>query len=289
MKIKLGLLLIIQFGITFISNAQINVPSSYSVKRDVVYKQENGWKGNVDLYVPKKGKGNRPLVIFIHGGGWVHGKKEQETDFQVFFEKNFVVANVEYRVASQAVAPAAIEDSRCALNFLINQASAYKIDRNKIVVMGVSAGAHLALMVGFTAADAAFASGCQPLSQKKFKVAGIIDISGPTDLAKWETLKKPGKASRDWLGSRVADSGFVKSLSAVTYVRPSSPPVLIVHGKKDRTVPFEQAEMLFETLQKAGVPTQLKSIEHAGHAFSKSDKAVLKEEIFAFLKRINID
>lgn len=81
-----------------------------------------------DLYFPKQKKDNHPLVIFIHGGGWGHGKKEHETDFAMFFDKNFGVQNIEYRLATKAVAPAAIEDTRCALDFLVNQASAYNIN-----------------------------------------------------------------------------------------------------------------------------------------------------------------
>ncbi|WP_207421137.1 alpha/beta hydrolase [Desertivirga brevis] len=271
-----------------ITVAQVLPPSNYSLSQNMVYKSVGEWNGSMDIYVPRQSGRKRPLIIFIHGGGWVHGKKEQETDFAMFFEKNFVVANIEYRVARQAVAPAAIEDSKCALQYLIANADTYKIDRKKIVIMGISAGGHLALMTGLTAKDAIFNDGCTATPDKKSKVAAIIDVSGISDLNQWDALKKTGSASRDWLDGREADISFLHGLSPISYIRKSSPPVFIVHGNKDRTVPFEQSKLLNLKLQRVGVPTEFKEVKNGGHALSKQIKEEVKIPLFDFLKRFGV-
>src|SRR5215467_417723 len=92
----------------------------------------------------------RPGVIVIHGGGWVAGDKERMVEnFCIpYIEKGFVVANVEYRLASVAVAPAAVDDVLKAAAWFHDHAADYKVDEKKIIVTGGSAGGHLALLVG---------------------------------------------------------------------------------------------------------------------------------------------
>ena len=134
---------------------QVEYPSGFSARLDVVYTKVKDlptgqacWEGKMDLYFPPKEKGPSPVVINIHGGGWNKGVKESQTGFSTFFKAGFAVANIEYRLTSQATAPAAIEDTRCALIYLIKNARELNIDVNKIVIMGGSAGGHLALMGG---------------------------------------------------------------------------------------------------------------------------------------------
>ncbi|MFD2163127.1 alpha/beta fold hydrolase [Paradesertivirga mongoliensis] len=290
MKLNLPQLLIALFVVlaSHSSFGQLLPPANYRLTKDLIYKEVGNWTWKMDLYVPKEGAGDRPLLIFIHGGGWVHGKKEQERDFGMFFEKNFVIANIEYRVANQAVAPAAIEDSRCALHYLVREAGKLRIDRKKIVLMGISAGAHLALMTAFTSHDPVFARDCAAAKKRKFRIAAVIDWSGPSDLNQWDVIRKPGKASRDWLGGRENDTSFVNFLSPVSYIRAKSPPVLIAHGEKDRTVPFEQSSILYSALKNAGVFAELHALKNAGHSFSREDRDNLKVRIFDFLGKLKV-
>ena len=124
------------------------VPAGFTSQLNVVYTKVNDWDGRMDLYLPPASSKPTPVIINIHGGGWNHGAKEEQGGFAPYFKAGFAVANMEYRLTSQATAPAAIEDTRCVLIYLIKNAKALNIDPNKIIIMGGSAGGHLALMGG---------------------------------------------------------------------------------------------------------------------------------------------
>ena len=94
-------------------------PKGFTAQLNLVYTKVNNWDGRMDLYLPPQEGKPTPIVINIHGGGWNHGTKEQQTGFNTFFKAGFAVANIEYRMTPQATAPAAIEDTRCALIYLI--------------------------------------------------------------------------------------------------------------------------------------------------------------------------
>ena len=93
----------------------VELPAGFTSQLNVVYTKVKDWEGKLDLYLPSKEKGPSPVVINIHGGGWNKGVKESQTGFNTFFKMGYAVANIEYRLTGQATAPAAVEDTRCAL------------------------------------------------------------------------------------------------------------------------------------------------------------------------------
>ncbi|RYZ00174.1 MAG: alpha/beta hydrolase, partial [Chitinophagaceae bacterium] len=95
----------------------VQLPPGFTSQLNVLYVKAGGWEGKLDLYLPPAGK-PVPLIINIHGGGWNKGVKESQTGFNTFFKAGFAVANIEYRLTGQATAPAAVEDTRCALIYL---------------------------------------------------------------------------------------------------------------------------------------------------------------------------
>jgi acetyl esterase/lipase len=152
MKILLTILLAVMLSPVFAQDdttyKPVEYPAGFTSQLNVVYTKVKGWEGKMDIYMPSKTNKPTPVVINIHGGGWNKGVKESQTGFNTFFKAGYAVANIEYRLTQQATAPAAIEDTRCALIYLIKNADALNIDVNKIVIMGGSAGGHLALMGG---------------------------------------------------------------------------------------------------------------------------------------------
>ena len=116
----------------------VELPAGFSKQLNVVYTSGKDWNEKMDIYLPPNNGKPTPVVINIHGGGWNHGTKESQTGFNTFFKMGYAVANVEYRLTPQATAPAAVEDARCALIYLIKNAKSLNIDVNKIVVMGGS-------------------------------------------------------------------------------------------------------------------------------------------------------
>ncbi|MCB1022544.1 MAG: alpha/beta hydrolase, partial [Acidobacteria bacterium] len=125
------------------------VAGSYRVLPNIVYETANGYENRLDLYLPRDHEGPFPTLVYTHGGGWVGGTKES-TVLQLvpYLERGFAVVNVEYRLARESLAPAAVADCRCALRWVHAHAKEYGFDTKKIVTTGGSAGGHLSLTTG---------------------------------------------------------------------------------------------------------------------------------------------
>jgi acetyl esterase/lipase len=286
--LALAMLTICSYAQDTVAVKKVNYPKGFTAKLDVVYTKVKDWDGRVDLYLPPKEKGPSPVVINIHGGGWNHGKKEDQTGFSAFFKKGYAVANVEYRLVQIATAPGAIEDVRCALIYLIENAKELNIDVNRIVIMGSSAGAHLALMGGLLANDHRFDTNCK--TTKNIKVAAIIDQYGIVDVWDWgygSNIKT--KSATNWLGDKAKDQAFAAAVSPITYVQKDSPPTFIVHGDADPTVPYQQSVALYKKYQEAGVKSEFITVPGGLHGkFPDDKKAEVAAKMMEFLKSLNI-
>ena len=261
----------------------VEFPAGYTSQLNVVFTTVKDWQGKMDLYLPAKEKGPSPVLINIHGGGWNKGVKESQTGFNTFFKKGFAVANISYRLTGQATAPAAVEDARCALIYLIKNAAELNIDPNRIVIMGGSAGGHLALMAGLLGNDKRFDGNCPGVDN--IQVAAIIDKYGITDVWDWGYgTAVRSKSARSWLGNKVDDKKFAASVSPVTYVNKNSPPVFIVHGDADPTVPYEQSVTLYKKLQEAGVKSEFITVEGGLHGkFDREKNSSINNAIINFI------
>jgi acetyl esterase/lipase len=256
----------------------------YNVTVNVVYLTANNYQNKLDVYQPND-ENTHPTLIYIHGGGWVAGTKEDSVlGFVPFLEKGWAVVNVEYRLAKVSPAPAAVEDCRCALHWVVEHAKDYKFDTNRIVIMGASAGGHLSLTTGMLPASAGLDRECS--IDHDIKVAAIIDWFGITDVN--ELLAGPN--TRDyavnWLGSQPDRDQIAKRVSPLTYVRPGLPPTLIVHGDADSVVPYPQSVRLQKELDKAGVPNELITVHGGDHGgFNHAEMERAYEHIWAFLAK----
>jgi acetyl esterase/lipase len=264
----------------------VNYPVGFTAQLNVVYTKAMDWEGKMDLYLPPFTNKPTAIVINIHGGGWNHGVKESQSGFSTFFKAGFAVANIEYRLTGQATAPAAIEDTRCALIYLIKNAKALNIDVNKIVIMGGSAGGHLALMGGLLGNDHRFDTNCPGVDH--VKVAAIIDKYGITDVWDWGYGKNiTSKSAINWLGNKAGNESFAKSVSPITYVTKSSPPIFIVHGDADPTVPYQQSVDLHKKLLEAGVKTEFITVPGGLHGkFDKEKNNEVNKAMLNFILEI---
>ena len=265
----------------------VEYPEGFTAQLNVVYTKVNQWEGKVDLYLPPKKNKPMPVVINIHGGGWKNGVKESQGGFSSFFKAGFAVANMEYRLTGQATAPAAIEDTRCLLNYLIKNEKELNIDVNKIIIMGGSSGGHLALMGGLLGNDHRFDTNCPGV--EKIKVAAIIDKYGITDVWDWAYGKNStSKSATQWLGDKAKDEAFAKSVSPMNYITKNSPPVFIVHGDADPTVPYQQSVDLHKKLLEAGVKTEFITVAGGLHGkFDKEKNSEINKAILKFIAELN--
>ena len=266
----------------------VELPAGFTSQMNVLYTTAPNWEGKMDIYLPPKDKGPSPVVINIHGGGWNKGVRESQTGFNTFFKMGFAVANISYRLTGHSTAPAAVEDARCALIYLIKHAKELNIDVNKIVVMGGSAGGHLALMAGLLGNDHRFDGNCPGV--ENIKVAAIIDKYGITDVWDWGYGSRiTSTSAKRWLGNKATDQAFAASVSPITYVNKNSPPVFIVHGDADPVVPYQQSVDLHNKLKQAGVKTEFLTVKGGEHGkFDKEQNSELNKAIAAFLKSLNI-
>jgi len=259
------------------------IPKDYIAQLDVVYTKVKEWEGRVDIYFAPKASKPTPVIINIHGGGWRSGVKETQGGFNPFFNAGFAVANMEYRMSGQAKAPAAVEDTRCMLIYLIQNAKTLNIDPNKIIIMGGSAGGHLALMGGLLGNDHRFDTNCPGVDN--IKVAAIIDKYGIMDVWDW-TYGSEHKSTSPafWLGDKANDAAFIKSVSPISYVTKNSPPIFIVHGDADPTVPYQQSVDLYKKLQELGVKSEFITVPGGLHGkFSKDKNTEINQAMLQFI------
>lgn len=224
----------------------------------------------------------RPGAIVIHGGGWVGGTKEGQWDNFVrrYLEKGFVVANVEYRLAKAATAPAAVEDALKAANWFLNNATKYNVDRKRVIVTGGSAGGHLSLMVGMTPKSAKLG--------KPAKVAAVVNFYGITDVGDQLAGPNMRQYAVTWVPDSPGRIELAHRVSPMSYVRRGLPPILTLHGDADQTVPYEHGVKLTKALNDMGVRAEMISVPQGRHGFPKEKMDELYQEIFAFLTRIGV-
>lgn len=268
---------------------KVETPRNYVSQTDVLYKTANDWQGTMDVYANPKAKEPTPLVINIHGGGWNTGSKEMDSWFGAYFRRGFAVANINYRLAGTASAPAAIEDVRCALFYLINHAKELNINVNKIVLCGTSAGGHLALLAGVLGSKPLFDADCK--AEQTFKIAAIIDKWGISDVYEWGYgAKSPGNnAVKRWLGARANDTDLAKVLSPINYIDKSTPPVFIVHGDADGIVPVGHSQLLYQKLKDNSIKTEIFIIPGGKHGnFGQESNQEINNRLGAFLQDIGL-
>ena len=240
------------------------IATSYRVEPNVIYLSVAGWQGKLDLYVPRRPAESQPIAILFHGGGWVTGSKDEiALDVLPYLAMGFSVVNVDYRVARVALAPAAVEDARCALRWVIRHAPQYGFDRSAPGAGGQLRGAHLALMAAMAPASAGFDRLCP--GDEPLAVAAVINFFGVVDVGELLAPPQPRDFAIGWLGQGAADTKLVERLSPLGYVGKQAPAILTLHGDADPVVPFTQATRLHAALDAAGVANRLVPIHGGTH------------------------
>lgn len=266
-----------------------------SVRRAVPYVVRPGYRPlQLDLHRPA-GAGPHPVVLFLHGGGWRLGSRGmfcptwrhwQPDPFARIVAAGFTVVSAEYRLSGEAVFPAQLDDVTDALRWVGARADELRVDPDRVVVWGESAGGHLAALLGLAATRAQAGA-----------VVGVVDWYGPSNLTTMAAQARPDSVTRtDAADSRealligapvAAEPELARAASPVSYVHTAAPPFHIAHGTADRFVPAEQSRELAETLGRAGIPVELDLVEGADHMWQG---AADPERIFAraldFAKRV---
>jgi acetyl esterase/lipase len=272
-------------------NPYVNVfPPGTIIHENVPYNNDADPRHLLDLYLPANAKGKIPLVIFVHGGGWISNDKYADMGYMKktiaeIVSSGFALASIDYRLATQAVFPALIQDCNRAASFLYDNAEKYGLDRGRFAVMGFSAGGHLASLMGL-AKNNNVASFFMPKTTKAFSFKAVVDFYGPSELTSLKSSDDPKSPEAILLGAApLARPDLAKIASPVTYVDKSDPPFLIIHGEKDNIVPNQQSKLLHGWLQAVGVPSELIIVKDAPHFGAMYDVDEIRNKVIVFLKK----
>jgi len=265
------------------------VPDGVKAQRDIAYVEGGHERQRLDLFLPEKSEAPLPLIIWIHGGGWQAGSKDNCPALR-FTERGYAVASIGYRLSGHAIFPAQIEDCKAAIRWLRAHAKEHNLDPKKFGVWGSSAGGHLVALVGTSGDVQQFDVGAN-LDQSS-RVQAVCDYYGPTDFTQMDAhalagapFKHDAKDSPEakLIGGAVAENkDRAARVNPITYVSSDDPPFLIVHGDKDPLVPHHQSEILFDALKKSGVSAHFHTIHGAGHGGPGFAGKNIEEMVAAF-------
>jgi len=236
-------------GIEKLINPDPEIPEGIDVFSGIEYKNAGGRPLQLDIYRKDDLKEPAPLLVFIHGGAWKGGERSDYLVYLVpFASRGYVTATVSYRLLSDTLYPACIEDIRDAVGWFFRNGDTYGYDTSRIALIGGSAGAHLATLAayGWPGVDDSAGGG-------HHRVKAVVDIYGPVDLTTEYASTHP--LVTELIGRSYEEvPELYADASPVTYLDSNDPPTLILHGTSDRLVPVTQSENLKARLDSLGVP-----------------------------------
>ena len=260
----------------------------------IEYARPNGKPLLMDLRVPD-GDGPFPVILYLHSGAWITGDRFGGPAIRQA-SRGYAVASIDYELAPDAIWPAQIEDCKAAVRWLRANAARYHLDPSRIGVFGTSAGGHLAAVLGTSSGDGSLEGMDLGNAQFSSSVRAVVDLYGPTDLLKMDEQKLPCypglSANASFMPPSLLMGCAIQSCkektmtsNPITYITPDNPPFLIMQGKADCLVPWQQSQMLYDALRGAGVPATLVLLPTAGHADDQFDDAANAAIVDAFLDR----
>ncbi len=250
---------------------------------DVVYKTTEQGPLKLDLHYPAEPKAGAtfPLVLFTHGGGWVTGTKaigDRGVRFmgvKALNAEGFCVASVDYRLCNKEgniIVRDCVVDAKDALRFLAKNAGQFSLDAEHVFTWGDSAGGHLAQMLLLSPPDSF--PGDPALADAKYRLIAGVSWYGPCDFEKTALFIPPGGSGvGDRFGSRILKPGAAeqtrlaayREVSPVNYLRLDSPPLLMMQGEKDPTIPVQHAHFMKERADAVKASVETFIVQNSGH------------------------
>jgi len=230
------------------------VPSSVQELKDIEYKNIDGKSLQIDMYIPKNLAKPAPLLVFIHGGAWAHGKRSDYLTYLIpFAQQGYITATVSYRLVNDSTNtyPACAEDIRDAVQWFFQNGEKYGYNPDKIALIGGSAGGHLSLLGAY---------GWHPFAEKQdsvvaspHKIKAVVDIYGPYDLT--TPYSQTQRLVTRFIGHSYKERpDLYREASPMSFLDKTDPPTLILHGTADNLVPISQSDSLKARLDRLGIP-----------------------------------
>jgi acetyl esterase/lipase len=266
------------------------LPKGTVLYGNISYNNDTLHKHLLDIYLPANAKAKLPIVIWVHGGGWLVNDKYADMGYMKntiaeIVNNGFALVSIDYRFSTQAIFPAQIQDCNRAVSFISENAEKYGLDKRKIVLMGFSAGGHLASLMGLSKNNN-IPEFFMPNTDKRFNFKAVIDFYGPSDLVLLSKSDDEKSPEGILLGAApLSRPDLAKLASPVTYVDKNDPPFLIIHGEKDDIVSNKQSRLLHSWLRVAGVQNELIIVKDAPHFGEMYDVEEIRKKIIEFLKK----
>jgi alpha-L-fucosidase 2 len=229
---------------------------------DIQYGEASGQKLFLDARVPD-GTGPFPILIIVHGGGWMAGDREGDiVPVLAPYATRFTWFTINYRLAPTNRWPACFDDLQTAVHWVKQHGTEFKGDPDHIALLGYSAGGHLVTLAGTLAAA-------------DLHVQAVVGMAPPTDLV-WDNERRGGLSTSmtnlfDYATANITSDrrAVLKQWSPLTYVKPGLQPFLLVQGTADRTVPYRETTNFMAALQVASVPCDMLVITNGQHRIAE--------------------
>lgn len=269
-------------------------PHKVTVTRDLEYCRTGSRILRAHSLDPDTGAGSapRPAIVWVHGGGWISGTKDQGIErLSTLATRGWYGLTIEYRLSGEAIFPAQIEDVKCAVRYLRAHAAEFNLDPDRIAMWGSSAGGHLVALAGVSSGSTEL-EGVGSWLGVSSRVNAVVDWYGPTDLTTMQSQGLP--CSGDHSSASSPEGRLVgcaiescpdraRAASPMTYVTSDDPPMLIQHGTNDCTVPPLQSVTFASALSALQVPATLELLEGAGHGGPQFVTNTNLERVWRFL------
>jgi len=225
-----------------------------------------------------------PLIVYVHGGGWRAGSKE-DVPIADLYDKGFAIASVDYRLSTQAVFPAQVHDIKAAIRFLRANAGGFHVNATKIAIIGSSAGGHLAALVGVSNGNRELEGKVGEHLDQSSDVQVIVSYYGASNLETILSQSTPKglefriPALKLLLGDTPDKKPeLAKLASPVTHLDKKDPPLLLIHGDADPQMPPQQSQELEKAYQALGSPVTLILLPgslHGGAEFYDEERTAI--------------
>lgn len=239
--------LAIALGLEKVIDTTPDIPEDVAQIQNIEYKAIAGTSLQLDLYKKKQVPDGAPLIIFVHGGSWIKGKRKDMLPLVLdFADRGYVTATVSYRLGSY---PECAEDVADAVKWLYRHGHDYGYDSERIALVGASAGAHLAMLAAYGWRNEAMRSDSV---ESEPRISAVVNLFGPVDLT---TAYARSRSTVNSLIGEVYEKApdLYLQASPVHYVDRNTPPTMIIHGTSDELVPVSQADQLKNKLDSAGI------------------------------------
>lgn len=254
---------------------------TYRELKNIKYGKAPGDENMFDAYFPKEMQPNARVIVYIHGGGWTGGDKEEfpkQLIEELVGKRGYLVVSMNYRLVKNGNNrfPAQIEDVKKALAFISKNAKKYEYNGNEYALMGGSAGGHLAMLYAYGYDDAK-------------QVKTVIDLWGPTDLTDKAVRSDGSDADKtviNFLGEKDVHAQITKDASPAYHLtKETAVPTILFHGGEDPLVNVSQAENLYKKLQELNIPAQLEIYPGEKHGVGPAAAVDVFAKTFSWLEK----